>query len=146
MNTIKPPCIPANPDIAGIGVRAAIYIQNLLAFIPAISALWDGEIAPYELEAVETQSTTILITSFAILISAVIEAQSLGNLRLSVFHASVILSLSWMNNTSTFIYFLLYVQKRSQLGPRQIRSDLLSGWKGVKGWFANPDGDDDLKS
>ncbi|KAF8125237.1 hypothetical protein K438DRAFT_1511245, partial [Mycena galopus ATCC 62051] len=104
------------PDVAGIGVRLAMYIQNLLGFIPAISALWDGEIAPYELEAAETQSTTILFTSFALLISAGIEARSFGALRLSVFHANVILSLCWMNNTNTFIYFLLYMQKRSQLG------------------------------
>jgi hypothetical protein len=66
------PCIGPNPDIAGIGVRAAIYLQNLLGFIPAISALWDGEVAPYELEAVETQSTTILITAFGIVISAMV--------------------------------------------------------------------------
>jgi hypothetical protein len=25
-------CIPANPDISGIGVRAAMYAQNLLSF------------------------------------------------------------------------------------------------------------------
>jgi 5'-deoxynucleotidase YfbR-like HD superfamily hydrolase len=28
--------IPADPDISGIGVRAAIYLQNLLSFIPAV--------------------------------------------------------------------------------------------------------------
>ncbi|KAF8155030.1 ankyrin repeat-containing domain protein [Mycena galopus ATCC 62051] len=53
---------------------------------------------------------------------------------LSSFHANVILGLSWMNNTNTFIYFLLYLQHRSQLGPRQIRSDLSSWWKKVLGW------------
>ncbi|KAF8188452.1 hypothetical protein K438DRAFT_1504688, partial [Mycena galopus ATCC 62051] len=116
------------PEISGIGVRAAIYIQNLLSFIPAISALWDGSVARYELEAVETQSTTILITGFAILISAMVSATAQGSaLILSSFHANVILGLSWMNNTNTFIYFLLYLQHRSQLGPRQIRSDL-SSW------------------
>ena len=52
----------SDPDISGIGVRLAIYIQNLLSFIPAIWALWDGHVTEYELESVETQSTTILLT------------------------------------------------------------------------------------
>ncbi|KAJ7919897.1 hypothetical protein B0H13DRAFT_1520717, partial [Mycena leptocephala] len=117
-------------DISGIGVRVAIYTQNLLSFIPAVSAFWDGEVALYELEAVETQSTTILITAFAILISAMVQGRiepDPGTSTLTNFHATVILSLSWMNNTNTFIYFLLYVQYKSQSGPQQIRFDL-SSW------------------
>ncbi|KAJ6461866.1 hypothetical protein C8R47DRAFT_1058400, partial [Mycena vitilis] len=111
------PCsIPADPDISGVGVRIAIYAQNLLSFIPAIWALWDGEVSAYELECVETQSTTILVTAFAILISAMVQA----NRGLSNFHASIVLDLSWMNNTNTFIYFLLYVQHKSQPGPQKI--------------------------
>ncbi|KAJ6573134.1 hypothetical protein DFH09DRAFT_916359 [Mycena vulgaris] len=116
--------IQADPDISGIGVRAAIYTQNLLSFVPAIWALWDGEVSAYELESVETQSTTILITAFAILISAMVEARTAG---LSSFHASIVLSLSWMNNTNTFIYFLLYVQRKSQPEKGRIEMDL-SSW------------------
>ncbi|KAK7044296.1 hypothetical protein R3P38DRAFT_2608460 [Favolaschia claudopus] len=138
MSSSPPPCfIVSNPDIAGIGVRSATYIQALLGFIPAISALWDGEVASYELEAVESQSTVILITSFAILISAAVQAQFTTGI--TVFHANLILHLSWMNNTNTFIYFLLYMQRRSQLGPRQLRKDLLSGWNGFKAWLSSPD-------
>jgi hypothetical protein len=127
--SLLPPCIPAEPEISGIGVRAAIYAQNLLSFIPAISALSDGEVALYELEAVKDQSTTILITAFGILISAMVQARTLG---LPNFHASVILNLSWMNNTNTFIYFLLYVQHKSQFGPQQIKSNFISWFKHVK--------------
>ncbi|KAJ7756622.1 hypothetical protein B0H16DRAFT_1253440, partial [Mycena metata] len=101
-------------DIPGIGVRTATYIQNLLGFIPAISALWDGEVASYELEAIETESMTILITAFALLIATIVQARIS---RLTMFHANIILGLSWMNNTNMFIYLLLYIQKRSQLGP-----------------------------
>ncbi|KAJ7663308.1 hypothetical protein DFH06DRAFT_986861 [Mycena polygramma] len=115
--SVRLPCtIPADPDISGVGVRTAIYAQNVLSFIPAIWALWDGEVSVYELECVETQSTTILVTAFAILISAMVQA----NRGLSNFHASIVLDLSWMNNTNTFIYFLLYVQHKSQPGPQQI--------------------------
>jgi hypothetical protein len=102
--------IPTNPDISGIGVRAAIYMQDILSFLPAFYALLDGKIEAYELEAVQTQSTTILITAFAILISTIVQACTFG---LSSFHAYIILSLSWMNNTNTFVYFLLYIHHKS---------------------------------
>ncbi|KAJ6522260.1 hypothetical protein B0H19DRAFT_1203019 [Mycena capillaripes] len=131
-SSLTPPCIGADPDISGIGVRAAIYIQNVLGFVPAISAVWDGRVASYELEAVETQSTTMLITAFGVLISSMIQAhtQILDN-----FHATIVLSLSWMSNTNTFIYFLLYIQRRSQLGPHQLRSDISTLWRCVKAWL-----------
>lgn len=100
-------CIQANPDISGIGVRAAIYAQNFLSFVPAIYALLDKEVTLTELDALEDQSITILITAFAILISTVIQALKVGGV--SNVHTTIVLNLSWMNNTNTFIYFLLYV-------------------------------------
>jgi hypothetical protein len=108
----RPACqLVANPDIIGIGIRVAIYVQNFLSFIPAFYALFnDGRIDSVELKTVEKQSTTILITAFAILISLIVQALSLN---LSAFHTSIVLSLSWMNNTNTFIYFLLYIHHKS---------------------------------
>ncbi|KAJ3535702.1 hypothetical protein NMY22_g6368 [Coprinellus aureogranulatus] len=112
------PCyISSNPDISGIGVRLAIYIQNLLGFIPAIWAIWDGHVSDYELESAETQSTTNLVLAFAILISCIVQALTLG---LTNYHAVIVLSLSWMNNTNAFIYFLLYVQYKGQGGRGQV--------------------------
>ncbi|KAJ3538074.1 hypothetical protein NMY22_g5318 [Coprinellus aureogranulatus] len=66
--------IPSNPDISGIGVRFAIYLQNLLCFLPAIWAIWDGHVSDYELESAETRSTTNLVLAFAILISCIVQA------------------------------------------------------------------------
>ncbi|KAF5323839.1 hypothetical protein D9611_008234 [Ephemerocybe angulata] len=110
------PCIiPGNPDIAGIGVRIAIYVQNLLCFLPAFWALFDGKVTQGELDAAETQATTNLVLAFAILISAIVQAQTLG---LTNYDASIILNMSWMNNTNAFIYFLLYMQHKSQAGIR----------------------------
>ncbi|KAJ3522587.1 hypothetical protein NMY22_g11830 [Coprinellus aureogranulatus] len=103
--------IPSNPDVSGIGVRIAIYIQNLLCFIPALWALWDGKVTNYEMDSAEAHSTTNLVLAFAILISCIFQALARG---LTNYHGSIILSLSWMNNTNAFIYFLLYVQYRSQ--------------------------------
>jgi hypothetical protein len=94
--------IPGNPDIAGIGVRIAIYIQNILSFGPAFYSLFnDRKVDRKELRTVEKQSTTILITAFAILISLIVQALAFN---LSAFHTSIVLNLSWMNNTNTFIY------------------------------------------
>lgn len=105
------PClIPSNPDIAGIGVRAAIYAQNLLCFVPAVWAIWDGQVTEYELDSVETQSTTNLVLAFAILISCIVQAFTLG---LTNYHASIVLSMSWINNTSVFVYFLMYVHHKA---------------------------------
>ncbi|KAJ7206790.1 ankyrin repeat-containing domain protein [Mycena pura] len=121
------PCIPSDPDIFGIGVRIAIYTQNLLSFIPVIGVLRDREVSVYELQSVETQSTTILITAFAILTSAMVETRTIG------LSANIILSLSWMNNTNTFIYLLLYVQHRSQAGPANISLDWTSWIRHIEG-------------
>ncbi|KAF5311676.1 hypothetical protein D9611_009544 [Ephemerocybe angulata] len=108
--------IPGNPDISGVGVRSAIYSQNLLCFIPAFWALVDGRVTRDELDAAETQTTTNLVLAFAILVSSIVQAQTLG---LTSYHANIVLSMSWMNNTNTFIYFLLYVQHKSQISTRR---------------------------
>ncbi|KAH8823805.1 hypothetical protein DL96DRAFT_1713178 [Flagelloscypha sp. PMI_526] len=103
-------CIPPNPDISGVGVRTAIYVQNLLSFVPAIWAILDGKVDDFELESLDAQATTILITAFAILISAIVQVRTEG---ITIFHTMIILNLSWMNNTNTFIYFLLYGARRA---------------------------------
>ncbi|KAJ7253883.1 hypothetical protein C8J57DRAFT_1658934 [Mycena rebaudengoi] len=88
--------IPSDPDIAGTGVWAVIYMQNLISFVPALWALW-----------IERSSA----------MSWRSDSQTLN------VHANIVLSLSWMNNTNTFIYFLLYIQHKSQPGPGQIGMD-----------------------
>lgn len=113
LNDCLIPFIPSNPDVSGIGVRIAIYLQNLLCFIPALWAIWDGKVSDYELESAETHATTNPVLAFAILISCIFQALARG---LSNYHTSIVLSLSWMNNTNAFIYFLLYVQYKSQDG------------------------------
>jgi hypothetical protein len=123
--------IPANPDISGIGVRVAIYAQNFLSFAPAFYALVDGKVDSKELKTIEAQSTTILVTAFAILISTIVQA--LSPYGLSDFHTSVILNLSWINNTNTFIYFILYVHHRTGLtGDGRILPEWSAWWEHAK--------------
>ncbi|KAH6902341.1 hypothetical protein BKA70DRAFT_1567824 [Coprinopsis sp. MPI-PUGE-AT-0042] len=102
--------IPANPDIAGIGVRISIYPQNIICILSALWALWDGKVTSGELEYAETQTlaTTNLILAFAILIPSTVQASTLG---ISNYHANIALMMSWMNNTDAFVYFILYIHQ-----------------------------------
>ncbi|KAJ7090616.1 hypothetical protein C8R44DRAFT_419147, partial [Mycena epipterygia] len=52
-----------------------------------------------------------------------VEARTVG---LTNYHASIVLNLSWMNNTNTFIYFLLYVHHKSW--AEEGRIDDLASW------------------
>jgi hypothetical protein len=99
-----------NTDISGIGVRSATYAQNLLSFVPAFWALLDGQVDENELATLETQSTTIPLSAFALLFSAIIQATT--QVGLHNFHATIVLNLSWMNNTNTFIYMLLLLHRK----------------------------------
>ncbi|KAJ7053080.1 armadillo-type protein [Mycena amicta] len=111
--------IPANPDVSGIGVRAAIYAQNLLCFAPVVAHLRDGHVSADEMKGVKDQSIGMLAIAFAILISTIIEATAtnITGQGLTRFHAAVILDLSWMNNTSTWIWVLLYIHHLTKPDP-----------------------------
>ncbi|KAJ7723354.1 hypothetical protein B0H14DRAFT_3520018 [Mycena olivaceomarginata] len=132
-------CIPANPDISGIGVRAAIYAQNLLCFAPVVAHLWDGNVSADEMKGVKDQSIGMLAIAFAILISTIIGAANVRSGQIvTSFHAAVILDLSWMNNTSTWIWFLLYAhhltkpsERKERIGESKPIPATWSDWKGV---------------
>ncbi|KAJ7259716.1 hypothetical protein C8J57DRAFT_1638766, partial [Mycena rebaudengoi] len=116
-------CIPANPDISGIGVRAAIYAQNLLCFLPVVAHLRDGTVTLDEMKGIRDQSIGMLAVAFAILISTIIQAATtaVDGQQITGFHAVIILDLSWMNNTSTWIWFLLYAHYLSKADKRRWR-------------------------
>jgi hypothetical protein len=95
-------CIASNTDISGIGVRTAAYAQTFLSFVPAILALLDGQISAGERDSLADQSTTILLSAYALLIAGF----SLARNQLDNYHTTIVLNLSWMNNTNTFIYIL----------------------------------------
>ncbi|KAJ7227805.1 hypothetical protein C8J57DRAFT_1092922, partial [Mycena rebaudengoi] len=120
--------IPPNPDVSGIGVRAAIYAQNLLCFLPVMMHLRDRKITRDELKGVKDQSIGMLAVAFAILISTIILAKGAGGEeKITNYHAAIVLDLSWMNNTSTWIWFILYVHHRSKHDDRPIQASW-SAW------------------
>ncbi|KAJ7720937.1 hypothetical protein B0H16DRAFT_1896699 [Mycena metata] len=109
--------LPSNPDVSGVGVRAAIYTQNLqvTCFLPVIVHLWDGKITKHKLKGIKDQSIGMLTVAFAILLTTIILAKGAGgDQQITSYHAAVVLDLSWMNNTSTWIWFILYVHHRSK--------------------------------
>jgi hypothetical protein len=115
VSTMAVGCIPSNPDVSGIGVRAAIYAQNLTCFLPVIVHLWDRKISRDELKGIKDQSISMLAVAFAILLTTIILAKDAGgDQTITSYHAAVVLDLSWMNNTSTWIWFILYVHHRSK--------------------------------
>ncbi|KAJ7875103.1 hypothetical protein B0H14DRAFT_69509, partial [Mycena olivaceomarginata] len=106
---------PPTQTSLGIGVRAAIYTQNLTCFLPVIVHLWDRKISRDELKGIKDQSIGMLAVAFAILFTTIILAKGAGgNQTITSYHAAVVLDLSWMNNTSTWIWFILYAHHRSK--------------------------------
>ncbi|KAG6823504.1 hypothetical protein H0H87_000936, partial [Tephrocybe sp. NHM501043] len=118
-------CIASNPDITGIGVRAAIYAQNLFSLLFAVRVFWDGRITRNELDAIDQQSSTIMITAFALLFSTIIQAYSPQGL--SNVHVTVILNLSWMTSTNIFIYLLVYTHRRITAIKKQEADEKIAG-------------------
>jgi hypothetical protein len=121
------PCkIPSNPDVSGVGVRAAIYAQNLTCFLPVIVHLWDRKISRDELKGIKDQSIGMLAVAFAILLTTIILAKGAGgDQTITSYHAAVVLDLSWMNNTSTWIWFILYIHYQSK---RDDRPPIKANW------------------
>jgi len=98
--------IQPNPDIAGVGVRVSIYAQAILsAALPIISSL-DGKLDATEMQSLHTMYTGILLTGCALLFSAVIQKATRG---LSMYHALIVLNLSWINNIGTITFFVFSI-------------------------------------
>ncbi|KAF9461103.1 hypothetical protein BDZ94DRAFT_858965 [Collybia nuda] len=107
MSPNDPFCLPANPEVSGVGIRVAIYTQTLLTFISAFCIHSDSKVTIAELNLIEAQSSIILITALGILISAILKGLTH---ELSNVHAAVVLNLNWMSSVNVFIYVLLYLR------------------------------------
>ncbi|TDL20549.1 hypothetical protein BD410DRAFT_366818 [Rickenella mellea] len=102
-------CLEPDPDIAGIGVRVAIYVQALLSVVYPIFFASDGKIDEREAKTMSGVSITIVLTATALLVSTAIEAHTGG---ISLYHALIILELSWINSmTFLTVHFVLRAAK-----------------------------------
>ena len=127
--------ITANPDISGIGVRTAIYIQAALSLVHAYVAGYDGKIDDSELESLFTVFTGILLPGCALLLSAIIQAKTFG---LSAYHAMIVLFLSWINNTTALTFFVYivgecFLEERKRLEGLRDITKLDREWAEVDG-------------
>jgi len=113
-------CIPANPDIAGIGVRVSLYAQAILVFVPVallpftpnplaqafrhwpapLSAGATSGLAKILLDDVSVNVATVYITGIALLVATFIQAQLSD---FDLYHGFVVLNLSWLNVLTIFM-------------------------------------------
>ena len=95
-------CLNSNPDIAGIGIRIAIYAQAILTLAQPLVAGSDGWIDKKELKDLFSIFLNILLPASALILAAIIQANTYG---LSAYHAIVVLYLGWINNTTALVFF-----------------------------------------
>ncbi|KAK0466967.1 uncharacterized protein EV420DRAFT_1506470 [Desarmillaria tabescens] len=122
--------IPSNSDIAGIGVRAATYLQACLALFMGFSSVvyrtahfsstyWAGEkgddsmsvieerafqVPPALTSAIKSVESALFVTSISVIIGAMIQARSSEGL--SSYHALVVLNLAQINSYTAYLLFL----------------------------------------
>ncbi|KAF8962193.1 hypothetical protein BDZ97DRAFT_1920663 [Flammula alnicola] len=85
------PCIPSNPDVAGVGVRFSVYFQAFLSFVAPVLAMTDGIITLEEKE----RNTVLPIEN--LLLSASLAFTAFSQIHtLSVYHAVIISIMGWI--------------------------------------------------
>ena len=104
MSTINPPCINPNSDIAGIGIRCSVFTQVFLNLLRALIFAKDGQISSYENTVLTATSINLFITGCALILCAIIQAAKDG---LSVYHALIVLNLSWIISLSAFLHIVI---------------------------------------
>lgn len=104
--SIITPCINPNPDIAGIGVRVSVYVQASLNLVCALVFARNGRISGYETSVLTRTSVNLFVTGCALLVAAFIQA---GASRFSVYHALIVLNLSWITTLSAVLYLIIGV-------------------------------------
>ncbi|EFI28047.1 hypothetical protein CC1G_14073 [Coprinopsis cinerea okayama7 len=120
-------CATANPDISGIGVRLAIYIQASLSLLVgfALTRLDDrSDIKKlyYGRKLVAGWSGNLSFLGCALLLAGLIEE---ATATLGIYHAIVILYLSWIIHISSMSYIVFSCTTENTSDSSDI-----PGWKG----------------
>jgi hypothetical protein len=93
--------VTANTDIARIGMRWSIYIQNLLSILYALFIIWDDKVEHQESQFMVAISNNILLIACALLVSSFIQ------LGMDGYYSIVVLNMSWVNVCHMGVYLLL---------------------------------------
>jgi hypothetical protein len=116
-------------------VRIAVYTQAFLALVPAFQIAWnkpfalalpsEGErLSAKELKSLTSKCLTVYLTGCALLLSAFLQA---SKHQLTVYHALIVLMLSWLNNITAFLpHFILRIatDKSERPGLRNITGNI----------------------
>ncbi|RXW22169.1 hypothetical protein EST38_g3672 [Candolleomyces aberdarensis] len=87
------PCVWANPDLSGVGIRLSIYGQVFLKVIVAFIFSRHATSSDFQLYILSTSSRNLFLTGGALLICAFYQGSTQG---LSVHHTLIVLNLSWI--------------------------------------------------
>ena len=147
-------CFASNPDIAGIGVRAATYFQALLLFVTTFIFVFDGFVDSHERRVLKRTYKSLLLIACALLLSLIVQATTS---ELSVYHAFIVLNLCWMLIANALVICVLptidaqieegwrkwigsfWPSRSGQLQAFTFVSVLLSALGGIGLWmWANP--------
>lgn len=91
MNSTISPCIPSNPDVSGIGVRLAVYMQAALSFIPPILIASAGVFSKKAKDSNTALPMANLVLSASLAFTAFYQTKFL-----SVHHAVIISLMGWI--------------------------------------------------
>ncbi|KAJ2916274.1 hypothetical protein MD484_g4152, partial [Candolleomyces efflorescens] len=119
---VPPSCVEPNPDISGIGVRLAIYIQAFVNIACVILFSLDNYISPFEHKVLINASLNLFVSGCALLICTAVQGTTFG---LSLHHALVVLNLNWIIGFSGLLYVLIFAYNfsKGQFGGRHFGPD-----------------------
>lgn len=98
------PCLIANPDISGVGIRLAIYLEAFLNVACATIFCPDASISNFEHAILAASSRNLFLTGCALLICAFYQGSMQG---LTVHHTLIILNLNWIIYLSALLYVFI---------------------------------------
>ena len=91
--SLPSPCVRANPDISGVGIRLSIYLQAFLNVACALIFSPNATISDFEHSILSTSSRNLFLTGGSLLICAFYQGSIQG---LTVHHTLIVLNLNWI--------------------------------------------------
>ncbi|RXW13204.1 hypothetical protein EST38_g12650 [Candolleomyces aberdarensis] len=117
-DTLPLVCVDPNPDISGIGVRVAIYVQAFVNIACVIIFSLDNHISGFEHKVLINASLNLFVSGCALLICTAVQGTTFG---LSLHHALIVLNLNWIIAFSGLLYVLIFAYNhvKGQFGGRR---------------------------
>jgi len=108
-------CFTPNPDISGIGIRIATYVQVILSTVPFLSGLASRKLSSGGGDQRFASTVALCLSAIALLFSSITQAALHG---MSRYHGFIILNLSWLYT------FAALTSSLSKTGGKGRRADI----------------------